>query len=414
MRLFIGVATAIGILTQGGLFSGDVYAQAPSFVAPPRSIADITAILDQEKPDAAKRLALEFAADKPLPSNAASMPLLAAYWDRIRARQQLGRWLEAIADLEKAIELTRNKVSQNEHFGLRHAHALAIWSAGEPRKALDLYLPLARGMDVQETRGWLFGGYRAMVQMLVSVGDTAQAETYARRAQALLSQAVSWNNWARKSQIWRSLVEQARASVFTARGELREAEAAFARAETLMRAASRNPTVLGTNTSKEGLEENADNVARRLSGVKARQGRLVEAEADLRRALLNRLRLAGKYHPVTAHFVTQLASLLTEQGRLKEAEQLSLAASEIRSAVGLAADSQDVVWNLNQTANIMALQGAVGRRRGSLYARRRVDQPLGSQTPSHARLEQQSRQRAVCGWQPRRGLERRSRIGDQE
>ena len=35
--------------------SASAQAPAPTFVAPPRSIADITAILDQEKPDPAKR-----------------------------------------------------------------------------------------------------------------------------------------------------------------------------------------------------------------------------------------------------------------------------------------------------------------------------------------------------------------------
>ena len=33
---------------------GFAYAQAGPFAAPPRTIADITAILDQEKPDAAR------------------------------------------------------------------------------------------------------------------------------------------------------------------------------------------------------------------------------------------------------------------------------------------------------------------------------------------------------------------------
>ena len=41
--------------------------------------------------------------------------------------------------------------------------------------------------------------------------------------------------------------------------------------------------------------------------MKARQGRLAEAEADARRALLNRLKDQGKYHPYTSSFLAGLS-----------------------------------------------------------------------------------------------------------
>ena len=49
--------------------------------------------------------------------------------------------------------------------------------------------------------------------------------------------------------------------------------------------------------------------------MKSKQGRLFEAEVDVRRALLNQLKSTGKYASSSAIFVRSLAAVLTEQGR---------------------------------------------------------------------------------------------------
>ena len=74
--------------------------------------------------------------------------------------------------------------------------------------------------------------------------------------------------------------------------------------------------------------------------MKARQGRLAEAEVDARRALLSRLKDQGKYNPVTPRFIMGLADILVEQGRYAEAEKLARVSLEINRTVGVAEDSQ--------------------------------------------------------------------------
>src|SRR5258708_21524898 len=72
-----------------------------TFVAPPRTIADITAILDSEKPDAAKIAARKAAADAPPPpppSDASPSKLAQFYYDRGNARALLARNKDALAD----------------------------------------------------------------------------------------------------------------------------------------------------------------------------------------------------------------------------------------------------------------------------------------------------------------------------
>ena len=82
-------------------------AQTGGPAAPSR--ADITAILDQQKPQSDKRAALEASANKAIPSKGSASDIFAAYLERIRAKQQLGQLQEAIFDLEAAIAATSRR-----------------------------------------------------------------------------------------------------------------------------------------------------------------------------------------------------------------------------------------------------------------------------------------------------------------
>src|SRR5258706_7650395 len=90
---------------------------------------------------------------------------------------------------------------------------------------------------------------------------------------------------------------------------------------------------------RASLELNQDFLTIFVARVKGKQGRLVEAEADIRRALLTRLKLAGKYNNLTPPFVFALVRILIEQRRLTEAEQLARVGVDIYRAIGMAEDS---------------------------------------------------------------------------
>jgi tetratricopeptide (TPR) repeat protein len=90
--------------------------------------------------------------------------------------------------------------------------------------------------------------------------------------------------------------------------------------------------------------------------MKARQGRLAEAEAEARRALLARLKDQGKYSPTTPVFIMTLANVMVEQGRYSDAEKLIRVALEIYHAVGAPAESQGNVQMLSHLANVLTLQ----------------------------------------------------------
>lgn len=72
-----------------------------TFVAPPRNISDITAILDQEKPDPAKAARIKAEAEADPPASKDPRILADFYYQRAQARMLAGRPRDAIADCEK-------------------------------------------------------------------------------------------------------------------------------------------------------------------------------------------------------------------------------------------------------------------------------------------------------------------------
>src|SRR5262249_45675197 len=84
--------------------------------------------------------------------------------------------------------------------------------------------------------------------------------------------------------------------------------------------------------------------------AKSGLGQHAEAELDVRRALLSRLRLVGKYHIDTANVLNSLSSVLLEQGRAKEAEALARASIEILDFIGYGHSTNAYVYALNRLA----------------------------------------------------------------
>lgn len=80
-------------------------AQQPALAAPPRSIADIVAILDQEKPDPAKRAQLIAQAEAVEPPGLDARQRSRFLFDRAQAAAQIGRPDAALKDAKVAMQL---------------------------------------------------------------------------------------------------------------------------------------------------------------------------------------------------------------------------------------------------------------------------------------------------------------------
>jgi CHAT domain-containing protein len=331
-------------------------------VAPPRTIKDITAILDSEKPDPRKVDAISQKADTVPGPNQTRRELAQFHYDRGNARAALGRLNDALADARKALEIGKGVVDANMMGRLRQFTALLVAASGDPKQSISILTDQIRETNVKGAKGFLFGAYRQMSALLIQVGDLAQAEAFMRRNATLIQEArtsgmPAWRaSYQNLGQSWEAQVELNRAMLFEARGQFRDAEASYRLSEQRTRAGV--PGVLrSANPPPEGqLRLAADQLLLAQARMIARQGRRAEAEAVARRALLARLKDQGKFTSATGHFVMGLADILVEQGRYSEAEKLALVSLEINKAVGVSDDAQSTVQILSGLAAVLDFQ----------------------------------------------------------
>jgi CHAT domain-containing protein len=334
----------------------------PTFVRPPRTITDITAILDAEKPDAKEIDQRKAAADANPPGNSSPATLARFYNDRRNAREELGRLNDAVADANAAVDAARRSGDAHLLGRVEQFLGMQYFFAGQQKQALDVFLRQSREVNVPGSRGYLFNSNRNVSRILIGMGDIPQAEAFLRRNEALIVEARTsglpgWRtHYPILGQSWESEVEIQRALIFEARGQFRDAEASYRSAE--LRARTSIKALLSQPdppSETEGLRR-ADSQVLDQARMKARQGRLAEAEADARRALLARLKDQGKYHPSTPRFIIGLAEILLEQGRYQEAEKLIRAAIEISRRIGMTDDSQSIANMLSNLAGALSLQ----------------------------------------------------------
>ena len=354
---------ALGVPTEVAAKAAAAGTAPAGFVAPPRTIADVTAILDSERPDVRTIAQLRADADaKPVGKESREV-LAQFYFDRGNARAQLGRLADSIADANKAIEIARGAVDPGMMGRLLQFATIQYSAAGDPKKAFEVSQRQLREV-VGQGNGWgyQFNVYRVIAGIFIQMGNIAQAEAYLRRGQPAIQEArtsghpkwrAAYNTF---GQSWEAEIELGRAMVFEARGQFREAESSYRLAEQRRRASIRGVMSSANPPGEDVLLQVVDTTILSEARMMAKQGRFAEAEANARRALLARLKAQGKYNPTTPRFIMGLADILVEQGRYAEAEQLARVCLEINRTVGVADESLSTVQLLSQLGGILDLQ----------------------------------------------------------
>jgi len=343
--------------------AGVAIAHSTNLLAPPRTIADITAILDREKPDWKKLEQLKAEADREPTGKETGEALVHFYYDRSTARADLGRTAESIADTDKAIEAGRNVVSPGFMNRMMEHQGVNYELNGDLKKGVEAYQRQLRFMEQHpDQKGLQFYANRTIVLLLVYMGDISQAEIYRRRNELAIKEMRTtglprWRaTYDKVGQMWESELDIGRGLIAEGRGHYAEAEAAYRQGEQRRRAAIAGVLTTPNPPTMSSMLLAADFTILWQARMEARQGRLSEAEADARRALLARLKDTGKYHITIPHFVMGLADILVEQGRYAEAEKLARAAVEIDDTIGVSSDTQWSVLMLSQLANVLTLQ----------------------------------------------------------
>ena len=335
-------------------------AQSGAFVAPPRNITDISAILDQQKANPGQAAKTRASADASEPASAGRATLGAFYFNRCQARAELGRSRDAISDCEQAIAQGGDYLKEVSRY--QQFLSGQYRSIGEFKKSIELEKKMMRELDkYPRNKGRYFGINLRIALAYHNLGDIAQAEIYFKKNQALLIESKGWSNVEMFRSNWASNVENGNARLFNARGQYREAEGAYRRAHVLQQDALNRSAAWPSKPAADALESTIDFLIAAEGQMKSRQRMLAEGEADVRRALLNRLKTVGKYHPSTAQISIALAGMISEQARFAEAEQLGRTAVEIYRALGYPEGAPLHAEALNRVAI-------------SLYSQRRWDQ----------------------------------------
>jgi tetratricopeptide (TPR) repeat protein len=351
-----------------------------SFVAPPRNIADITAILDQEMPDEVKIAARKAAADAAPPANASPAKLAQFYYDRANARALLGRSKDAIADCEKAFAVGKSGVDFVPASRIEQRLALEYMGLGDPKKAIDALEVTVRASKESGHTGPLIHAWDLIAVVLVGMGDVTQASAYAGKVKTLVEEARGsvhprWRmSYPIYKNVWEADADSVRAVIFEARGQYADAEAAYRRATAFTRAAVKDMPKWDHPTALEEVLVTASFNQLAVARNEAKQGKLSEAETDARRALLDVLQHLGKYNPATPHYIVGLAGMLVEQGRYQEAEKLARTALDIERTLGIGDDSAESAAILSQLGNILVLQRKTKWTEESFALRSGLDQ----------------------------------------
>jgi CHAT domain-containing protein len=369
------------------------------FVAPPRTIADITAILDSEKPNGAKIAERKANADAMPAANASPAKLAQFYYDRGAARALLARNKDALADGLQALAAGKGAIELRQVHRIRQFVALQYRALGDPKQAIAEFDLIVRDGNQPNQRGAMINALANIAGTLVSMGDVTQAGTYAGRVEALVQEARGspHPNWrmaySRYGHSWEADNDSVRGLVFEARGQYPEAEAAYRRAEAFRRTAVQDIPKFEYPPPPEQMILAADLTLLWVARSETKQGRLSEAEVDARSALLSVLRQQGKYTPVTPTFIVGLAGVLVEQGRYQEAEKLARAALDVDRILGIGDDAPASVTTLSQLGNILVLQRKT-KEAAVVYAD--LDKAIGQWAPQRREAFQLNGSRIVA------------------
>ncbi len=316
-----------------------------AFVPPPRTIDDITAILDQPAAEPSGQLARDQATlgESP-PNNGDPAALARFFFARGSAALRLGRSGQALADLRLALQFARQaRVSDFQilvNLGSAEEHGGSLTRAIEYRRAAIRSAP-------RNDLGRLFVVYFNLVWASTRTGDLQLADALLQEADRLNDESTRWRNVPSENRArWSALLAQAHAVVAETRGQYARAEALYRKA--LAHAAS-DPVVAASR--------DADVIHARFSRVLLKQRRLLEAEHEARSALLACLRHGDRYSFNTVLIADFLVGVLWEQGRFVDAEKLARANVHTLEILRVAPESFHLNHAHRKIAGALAAQG---------------------------------------------------------
>ena len=326
------------VLLLLGCIAGCVWGQTPA--PPPRTIADIIAVLEQYKPDAVKVREAQTIAESQAPSDAGKQALIDFYVRRSAAREVLGLIGPMLEDRRKLAELTqgeRNEVDYINRLAVTEQIAGNLTTSQSLRQKIlsdaKARPPIKRAAAYQAASLYAAQGDFPTARRLIGVGD------------GIFERSRNVPGWQQYTAFFAAVKELANASVFRGEGKLVEAESAFRRtvafwAQDLQVAEARVRADPGASPL-DLIQQGHDFAEMRLARALLELGRVAEAELAVRNVLARILSRTGKYAPATAAAIAYFAAVLNEQGRFREAGVMARTALEICDQLGMSVNSMN-------------------------------------------------------------------------
>ena len=328
--------------------------QSDKFVPPPRTITDVTEILNQYKPDAAQLSALKASVAAQPPAGAPPRALYEFYLNRGRAAGELGMFAQQLSDLQEAVNIG----DQNKADNYRALQELrgAQSNVGNYRSAMEY---AQRQLKAQTAPGGALTAYAQLAVQQRKVGDLAGAKLSIERAEGIFQNLTGPTANAMGAN-WKSSIVNAKAYLAGSNGFYAEAERNAREAYELVQRALKDYPEAKKWVPDLSITQIQGLVAAGPAGigdVLLVAGRPVEAEAEYRQALLSALKLWGRDNPRTIRVIRYLARSLYQQGRYSEARQLNDLTLDFYEQLGLTSGSAAVAEGYVMRAKTLSATG---------------------------------------------------------
>jgi CHAT domain-containing protein len=284
-----------------------------SFVPPNRNIEDMLAFLEKTNFKKQKEInEIIKTANSTPPANETEKSLAKFYAKRGTAAHNLGLFNLAMSDIRLSIQYA-------DRAGIQPADLMSLlgyyegW-IGNYRNAIET---AEKALELKSDR---IGNYRRLIELYLKVGKIDSAQKLSQKGISLVRRDLNPNHpWARYHA----------AEVAGIKSSLLEAKGNYLAAEPLRREAHKKFEEFSSSRDFKNLVKRAGfypywaQTARiKLANNLTEQDRIIEAELEIRKCIIELAELFGKESPIVGDSLALLGKTLLEQGRIEDTEKL--------------------------------------------------------------------------------------------
>lgn len=345
-----GLLLAIAFMFAGGAAADEAHSRVP-----PRTIFDVTALLEQFKPDPVKVENAKARLAQQPPEGADDSTLARFYFERGRAADELGDVRKRLEDFRKAKEYVRGTV---DTWWVLSGLSQAETAVGNLRNVVELRQQAAKAA------GGPFRAihdYASLVADYLVLGDFAAAKQQLEQLEQAYTSLTngSTSGWFKDTILSRA--EQGRAQLSLATGKYALAEAQFRKSikalEDYMELTPRIPASFGPVGSIAGQKQRREGLLIWLSRTQIAQGNYFDAELTLREALKSALSERGPNDVLAQAIVSAMASLLNDSGRFRESEVVLKNSLRILEGIGVSREAATYLLARSRLTDTLVGQG---------------------------------------------------------